>query len=651
MIKEVINFTENLIEDIPDIMQWKVQPSKGLHVFIDIDENGKWTNQNLELGKDYNYYDGKGELSQLLEKTKVYKINSQLVNQDMNKCLDNDKCEHDGIVYPIKQIQSCSPYVVGFKVKEKEQDVDVVTNGQKSKKKKNRFEVIEKRVEKYLLKAVAVCNVNDLAKSKIIGLKDNIHQVIEAVKLIKVRIGKKETIATDLSKSEFISIYLRDITLDELQRSYSAYTTSKLFLKNEYNSEVDIKDSTFGLPSFFTIDNDGKQFLKHLTGVQYNGINGRISAEQMKSLYKFSLLLKNGILPNPLPVYIDKKEFKLNGEIIKVFKDQGFDRYKYQEIIGKIFEKDVKLNNYYLLNFHNNYIVDFDFVSLFRYYIKQNIENITELKDTSGTVKPPQTINNIFQLEQEINKLFLKYDKKTGHGYGFLIGNYFGEKVEQQKSFNPKRYNVRHETLSSFYKFRKSIYDFIYKSRTQSITLEMFDEIVSSAIIADIFMDEFQNKKHSKYYQIREKINVWFSLNNLFINTNNYNMISKIEEIKKKTRAVAEDQNVHLSSNEEFAFAAGQIASYLIEQSEASNKTYALIEPFLQKRDSYQLQAEILRFTEMYKHKLKFYNGNKYGLELLTSDVLTFGDEPVRMAGLKKYFIAGCFSPSILKKQ
>ncbi len=61
MIKELISFTENLIRDISDIMQWNVQPSKGLHVFIDIDERGEWINKNLELGKNYEYYDGKNQ--------------------------------------------------------------------------------------------------------------------------------------------------------------------------------------------------------------------------------------------------------------------------------------------------------------------------------------------------------------------------------------------------------------------------------------------------------------------------------------------------------------------------------------------------------------------------------------------------------------
>lgn len=35
MIRELINFMNDLMSDIPDIMEWKNQPDKGLHVFID----------------------------------------------------------------------------------------------------------------------------------------------------------------------------------------------------------------------------------------------------------------------------------------------------------------------------------------------------------------------------------------------------------------------------------------------------------------------------------------------------------------------------------------------------------------------------------------------------------------------------------------
>lgn len=48
MIRELINFMNDLMSDIPDIMEWKSQPDKGLHVFIDIDSKGVWINKDLK---------------------------------------------------------------------------------------------------------------------------------------------------------------------------------------------------------------------------------------------------------------------------------------------------------------------------------------------------------------------------------------------------------------------------------------------------------------------------------------------------------------------------------------------------------------------------------------------------------------------------
>ena len=66
MIRELINFMNDLMSDIPDIMEWKSQPDKGLHVFIDIDSNGVWINKDLKKGKNYDYFDGKNK--NILEK-------------------------------------------------------------------------------------------------------------------------------------------------------------------------------------------------------------------------------------------------------------------------------------------------------------------------------------------------------------------------------------------------------------------------------------------------------------------------------------------------------------------------------------------------------------------------------------------------------
>ena len=103
MIREIINFTNGLLSDIPDIMQWNIQPDKGLHVFIDIDETGNWVNQNLQQGIDYDYYDGKKQDIKLWNDCIRYQEATEYIT--MNKVSKFDKK---------KKIHSCSPFAVAF---------------------------------------------------------------------------------------------------------------------------------------------------------------------------------------------------------------------------------------------------------------------------------------------------------------------------------------------------------------------------------------------------------------------------------------------------------------------------------------------------------------------------------------------------------
>lgn len=96
MIRELINFMNDLMSDIPDIMEWKSQPDKGLHVFIDIDSKGVWINKDLKKGIDYDYFDGKNKNIRLwddciryhiIRKTKCYRFTKRNVPKRKTKRL------------------------------------------------------------------------------------------------------------------------------------------------------------------------------------------------------------------------------------------------------------------------------------------------------------------------------------------------------------------------------------------------------------------------------------------------------------------------------------------------------------------------------------------------------------------------------------
>ena len=141
-------------------------------------------------------------------------------------------------------------------------------------------------------------------------------------------------------------------------------------------------------------------------------------------------------------------------------------------------------------------------------------------------------------------------------------------------------------------------------------------------------------------------MNIWFSLCEMFNNSNNINskvMISKVSELLKKMVSVSRGESI-IETPEEFAFAAGQLVSYLIDRSVASNKTYSMLEPYLQKTKSGHLQDAIANTVSIYKHDISTYKG---AFQQLASNVLTC-DENLDMKPLLKYFLAGCFSKCVI---
>jgi CRISPR-associated protein Csh1 len=627
MIREIINFTEDLNNDVSDILSNYMKPQQdGVYVII---------NAQGEINVEY-YQDG-NTITPFLKNCIQRLRYSWTIEYDKKpyyqKCFD----------LPNKRIHSVSPFVVAFKR----------TYIEGGKEYKDAGKSIDK---KYVLSYLKNSKQETLKNS---NEADSFYNIInqEYDNIVNKFIYEYEKTRKKIKDNYYI-IFLYEASNDLYQESFLNYLKVKLFNSAKLGITTEegkiLKENDFanynilrGWSNFFSSYNAGKPFLKHLTGISETNTITNLDA---KLLFEFKEYLRMDILPNPLPIFIDKAELKkdeIQNEIIKICNTEN--KKTYREILHSIFSKrEITLQKYYLLNIHRGNIADFDFVPLFRYHIECKIYNVSELQDKNGNIKSAK-ISNIFDLEREFSDLFVKYNNNTGQGCGFLIGNYFGDKIESQKSF--KGHTVTKETLSSYYKYRKSIYDYIYKSKQQSITSDMFDDIVFWAILSDISMDELKNGKHTKFYSIREKINIWFSLYDLF-NNNNKNtisMVSKIEQLKEKVRTIA-DGTAHIESKEEFAFAAGQVVSWLFEKSEASNKTYAMIEPFLQKRESGLLQTAILKTIEVYIHNIKFYNGNKYGFELLSADVLTY-DETVKMEPLRKYFIAGCFSPSVLKKK
>ena len=648
MIREIINFTNGLLSDIPDIMQWNIQPDKGLHVFIDIDETGNWANQNLQQGIDYDYYDGKNQDIKLWNDCIRYQEATEYIT--MNKVSKFDKK---------KKIHSCSPFAVAFNFnfndKEKsELGIKIFKKSDKPSKEElksnnaliraQRRIVIEERLKDYQSNSLSIYGIKEkdgdlfsnqpfIYGKQIMGFFNNLHKILNAVELIAEY--------SLLTGKDYLHLYLRTIPIDVQEDLHNRYVKQEIF-----SGEVMSKEH-FGSVGFFTAYNQKKPFLRHRTSFLKDGVSQRFSEEDAITLYTFEKLLrrKPQCLPNPLPIMIDGREW--NKRVIKLFNESG-DTLSFRDLLKQLFAKyNMKsLPNYYLLNLSKTVsgivINDFDFVPLFRYYLDgdivvSNVTNSSSLQDKSFEREREISIKTIFDFERvAVREVFnnslvkIKEDK--------YVTNYFGE--------IDSNYVIGGTLMSNLMqKYRKAIYAYIYKSDTNAINASMFDDIMYQSVLSNIKLDTFENKRFEWNNSIKKKINIWFSLYKMFNqNDKRENMVTKINELKNEISRVTKGET-DLLSPESFAFGAGQLVSYLMDRSVSTNKPYAMLEPYLQKGKSRLLQDAIAQTVTVYKHDInQIYKGR---FEFLASQVLTYGGD-IDMKPLLKYFLAGCFSPCII---
>lgn len=623
MIREIINFTKDIIEDCPDIMQRNLKPNGGLYIFVDIDEAGNWVNENGVYGQDYLYLKTNDSESSIpISEITALEEEVKRVGTSMNKVLDKSS-----------QIFSCSPYAVVFKKKSLTNEKIPGIKGEK----------ICKLLPFYFENARKLCPLEE--QQRIVSFESICGIILKELEnFIREQADEKKIVLIDqLKDDEYISIYLRSVLLNDYKKAHDCYLKDKLYNKGEFNKTVN--GILYGVSGFLNGLNDKKLFLVHRTACMDEGLSGRISFEEALLLDKFQSLILRKVLPNPLPIAVNQLENKL---FLKLFHENETP-LSYRELIKSLFEQhEIKeLSDFYLLNYSKAkdiVINDIDFVPMFRYYFDKPllIENVMLAgykRDEIFEEERDISLKDIFSFEyvvvREIFNNCLVMIKKDG-SYKSL---YFGEVDLSKRSDNGKFL-----IYQLIMKYRYAFYEYIYKSKQNAINVLMFDEMMFTSILASIKNEEVKSR-FSFNNVIKRKLNIWFSLYNLFNNNDKKKevMASNVTDLMSKMRLVAKGEAV-LETPEEFAFAAGQLVSYLMDQSVASDKTYSMLEPYLQKTKSKHLQDAIAHVFSQYKHAVSIYGK---AFKALASNVLTY-DEDVDMKPLLKYFLAGCFSNCVI---
>lgn len=639
MIQEIINYTKHLKENSPQIFEQRLKPSKGIHIFVELDDEGNAINFPGEKGVDWDYYDGKN-MSSFLKNIIPYDLSSTYITMNKQKKFD-----------PKQKIHSASPFALAFNFNFSDDDkkkYGILKKPEKNEKVKNdrliklkRVEIILQRIDDYFINTNNVfaldeiqAKYSELFKTFLIEKLNNIISN-NPKKFIEIR-----KLWQSIKEKEYFKIYLKNVSLDTYEQVYSPYLNKNIFNKDIYNITYD--NETRGAIDYYTTFADKKIFLKHQTGVFMDGISYRFTGEDAQLLKLFEIIKRSNIFPNPLPLFIDKNEFSNTDDIISIFRKNN--TLKYNQILKEVFKNNEErvLQNYYLLFFSGLKIEDFDFVSKFRYSLKENdkypeIKNLFALKDKEG-IKSSITIRNIFYFEAYIVRKIFNNSLVKIKEDSFSV-NYFGDVKHEYVSGGEPIYQM-------ILKYRKAFYDYIYKSKTQAINSFMWDEIMWNSIIGDLQSDKITDKGyHSKEYSIKEKLNIWFSLYNYFsFNKRRKDMATKIPELLEKMKKVANNDTEHFQTTEEFAFGAGQVIYYLLNQSKASERTHALLEPFIQKVKAEQLQNSIAQTVNTYKHKINFGHGR---FERLSAEVLGF-ETNENLKNFQRLLLAGYFATPII---
>lgn len=274
-------------------------------------------------------------------------------------------------------------------------------------------------------------------------------------------------------------------------------------------------------------------------------------------------------------------------------------------------------------------IDEFEFIPAFNYKIEFEIPNylqVEKIENGNAFIIDDNYLSNLDELENEVDVHF--FNKRLRRGY-------YDEPTVKGNEFSKKMQNLLMISRKAFHSyFRKSL-----DTDIKAIVDYISREIVKEKILCSEKMF-FRNAAVA--------LNLRISLLKYFMG-GEYEMGDKIlplmEEIESK--AFSKDETVVCKSDEEFYFACGQLAYYMLSQSKTDNKTHSLVEPFLRAKTATELKRNLRNVFDTYKHALKF-DSNRFNSVM---GMVQGYDTQGRFKDYEDLFLAGFLAKNIFYKK
>ncbi len=397
-----------------------------------------------------------------------------------------------------------------------------------------------------------------------LSLKEiNLEELENCKKRIKEAIPKiiKEIEENNLADKNYIKIFIEKDTKD-YRREEERYCYPRIFNKNDYN--IEINGEIWGLSNSNMGMNSKKTYLE-LKTTKFK-VPYRISLEEALISKKFfewinSLVDEEGKPINDIYLPID---FKFTNT--------------------KVTENNVESNTcFYIHKTTNNgdpLIEDVAIINRRKEMKPIKIKNYLQIENFEE-----QNIENIKILEAKIDEYY--YDNK-------LRKNYYNNDIKAKIGvFSDRQVDILMVTKQTMQDYFKKGIETGFQSCIDNMTRQMM-------------VEKFRNKQYINLKEIAYAQNFRFNLLKYYKIGGKEDMGEKnttlYETIKEK---IERDEVVSCQTDEEFYFAAGQAIEYLVSQSEAQNKTLALVIPFLELSTSIKLKQAIITMFKKYGYKMR----------------------------------------------
>ncbi len=380
--------------------------------------------------------------------------------------------------------------------------------------------------------------------------EDRKKEILDNGNFVLENIQKFVAIATENGVANYIKVFF-EAAIEKYQEESNIYYSIKIF--NDISYSVKLKDNVYGVSDSNMGLNMKKPFLEHKTKSVINKKTiapFMIEQNEAMMIKKFFDWLKYQKYQNKYP----------NGEQFFLNRD-----YKEKDMITDFDYLPVKINKFDNSIYYKNYL--------------QVIENKNLIDD--------DTIDSLNQLEQIIDDIF--YNDQ-------LISNYYGDV-----------YN----------KLNKSFANLIYITRDAMVNyFKKYDDRAFVSILQKHGIDfVIEHLRHGRELKAKKAMNLKLSLQNYYFkHKSKGEEIMNIGEMQKNILIKLDTADYEALSAQEFFYLCGQVAKYLLSQSEAHEKNADMFEPYLRANNAQKLKKEIEFTFFKYKHKIninytKFNNG------------------------------------------